>query len=105
MGDVVRIMKKRFLRLLVTLVLVISLAGCGIKSEDLPGARDRIAGLELVHIDGYLYYDTKTNIVYIWNGFINFQASTVPSPYYASNGIPYKYDPNTKQLKEIVNDG
>lgn len=98
-------MKKTFLRLPVILILMLTLSGCGGESEVLsivdPGT---ITGVDLINIDGCLYYDTKTNIVYIWNGFFDCQTkATTPSPYYASNGLPYKYDPDTKQLKEIVN--
>jgi hypothetical protein len=98
-------MKKAFLSLLVVLVLLLTLSGCSSESEALsitePG---NITGVNLIHIDGCLYYDTKTNIVYIWNGFFYCNTTaTTPSPYYASNGLPYKYDPDTKQLKEITN--
>lgn len=98
-------MKKAFLSLLVVLVLLLTLSGCGSESEDLSIIRKGdIAGIDLINIDGYLYYDTKTNIVYIWNGFYYcYTTATTPSPYYASNGLPYKYDPDTKQLKEITN--
>ena len=98
-------MKKTFLRLSVIFVLLLTLSGCGSESEALsitePGS---ITGVDLMKIDGYLYYDTKTNIVYMWNGFFDcYTTATTPSPYYASNRLPYKYDPDTKQLKEITN--
>ena len=98
-------MKKAFLSLLVVLVLLLTLSGCSSESEALSiiGEGD-IIGIDLMNIDGCLYYDTKTNIVYIWNGFFDcYTTATTPSPYYASNGLPYKYDPDTKQLKEITN--
>lgn len=98
-------MKKTFLKLSVIFVLLLTLSGCGSESEALsitePGS---IAGVDLMNINGCLYYDTKTNIVYIWNGSFDYNTTaTTPSPYYASNGLPYKYDPDTKQLKEITN--
>lgn len=98
-------MKKAFLRSSVILVLILTLSGCGSESEDLSIIRNGdITGIDLMNIDGCLYYDTKTNIVYIWNGFFDcYTTATTPSPYYASNGLPYKYDPDTKQLKEITN--
>lgn len=99
-------MKKTFLSLLVVFALILTLSGCGSESEVLsimdPGT---ITGVDLINIDGCLYYDTKTNIVYIWNGFFDCHTkATTPSPYYASNGLPYKYDPDTRELKEIKNE-
>lgn len=48
----------------------------------------------------YLWYDTVTQNVYIWNGDIDGRSATVPSPYYAPNGHPYKYNPETNTLEE-----
>ena len=98
-------MKKTFLSLLVVFVLILTLSGCGGESEDLSIIEQGdIIGIDLINIDGCLYYDARTNIVYIWNGFFDrYTTATSPSPYYASNGLPYKYDPDTKQLKEITN--
>lgn len=58
----------------------------------------------LIEIGGYLYYDNVTKIVYFWNGVIGYgyQNSTVPSPYLASNGLPYKYEPETNTFVEIT---
>ena len=98
-------MKKTFLRLSVIFVLLLTLSGCSSESEDLSIIEaGSIVGVDLMNIDGCLYYDTKTNIVYIWNGIFGCPtAGMTPSPYYASNGLPYKYDPDTKQLKEMTN--
>lgn len=49
----------------------------------------------------YLWYDTVTQIVYLWNGNIGNYSATIPSPYYAPNGLPYKYNPETNTLEEI----
>mgnify|MGYP004709218731 CR=1 FL=1 len=99
-------MKKTFLKSSVIFVLILTLSGCGSESEVLSIVEQGdITGIDLINIDGCLYYDAKTNIVYIWNGFSGcFTTATSPSPYYASNGLPYKYDPDTRELKEIKNE-
>ena len=41
--------------------------------------------------------------MYFWNGLIGYgQASTTPSPYFAPNGLPYKYEPETNTFVEIT---
>ena len=56
----------------------------------------------LIFIGGGLYYDPMTKIVYFWNGISGDQYSaTMPSPYYAPNGLPYKYDVESNSFEEI----
>lgn len=57
----------------------------------------------LVQIGSHLYYDPITRIVYWWNGVLseNRQDSTTPFPYYAPNGLPYLYNPETNTFEEI----
>ena len=55
----------------------------------------------LIEIGGGLHYDENTHIVYFWNGCWGTNAGTAPSAYYAPNGLPYTYDPQTNTLKEI----
>lgn len=56
----------------------------------------------LLKIGGGLYYDSATRIVYWWNGGLSGgSSSTTPSPYYASNGMPYRYNPETNTFEEI----
>lgn len=51
-------------------------------------------------IEDQLYYDTNTKIVYFYNG--PYAARHYPpTPYYASNGFPYRYNPETNSLEEI----
>lgn len=65
----------------------------------LQGATLGIANLE--HIGNALYYDTATGIVYFWNGFWQYSYSTMPTAYYAPNGLPYKYNPETNTFEQI----
>ena len=56
----------------------------------------------MVEIGGYLWYDSTTRIVYWWNGIMNeYRSDTVPTPYYAPNGLPYRYNPETNTFEEI----
>lgn len=51
-------------------------------------------------IEDQLYYDINTKIVYFYNG--PYAARHYPpTPYYASNGFPYRYNPETNSLEEI----
>ena len=56
----------------------------------------------LVEIGGGLWYDSSTNVVYWWNGVLMYSDyATTPTPYYASNGFPYIYNPETNTLEEV----
>lgn len=57
----------------------------------------------LIEIGDYLWYDTTTQIVYWWNGYLDrcHYSTTTPSPYYAPNGLPYRYNPETNMFEEI----
>lgn len=63
-----------------------------------------VMGLEaLEKIGNGLYYDTATRIVYWWNGMgkWNGERGIAPTPYYAPNGLPYKYNPQTEEFEQI----
>lgn len=51
-------------------------------------------------IEDQLYYDINTKIVYFYNGPYAVR-HYLPTPYYASNGFPYRYNPETNSLEEI----
>lgn len=57
----------------------------------------------LIEIGAGLYYDQTTRIVYWWNGYMNgtYEFAVSPTAYYAPNGLPYKYNPETNTLEEI----
>lgn len=58
----------------------------------------------LIYIGSKLYYDSTTRIVYWWSGsFVGEFNSTTPSPYFAPNGLPYRYNPETNTFEEINN--
>ncbi len=68
-------------------------------SEDLANYTFGVSNLRRVG-DG-IWYDSSTRIVYFWNGTLYGYPSIAPSPYYAPNGRPYRYDPATNTFEEI----
>ena len=52
-----------------------------------------------VTIGNNLVYDTSTRVVYIKN--ITYHAYVIYTPYYAPNGLPYRYNPETNTFEEI----
>lgn len=100
---------KRLLLLLVVCVLIASLVGCGesktisVNVENKDDLSSGVFGIEsLIEIGGGLWYDSSTRIVYWWNGyFMKFDYDTAPTPYYAPNGMPYRYNPSTNTFEEI----
>lgn len=102
-------MKNKLLAVLCISTLL-SFSGCGVESAQVNVRTNETTTINSVGIDnlieigGYLYYDNVTKIVYFWNGAIGYggQSSTVPSPYLAPNGLPYKYEPETNTFVETT---
>lgn len=102
-------MKKKILILLVGCCLSFTLIGCGEttvvnvnveKSEEL---NNTVLGIDsLISIGNKLYYDSTTRIVYWWNGYLMTDHATTPTPYFAPNGYPYRYNPETNTFEEIT---
>lgn len=101
--------KRNLLILLAILLLSFALTACESKTvivnvengENINGAT--IGKDAMIEIGNGLWYDSTTRIVYWWNNRLTSgsQASTTPSPYYAPNGLPYKYNPETNTFEEI----
>lgn len=106
-------MKKRILAALICVIATLTLTGCSeTKSVNVNVENNTISGnvfgiSALIEIGDGLWYDTTTRIVYWWNGTFtrNAYASAAPTPYYAPNGLPYKYNPETNTFEEIQNEG
>lgn len=101
-------MNKILITALIFCVVTLSLTGCGdgetimINVENNETLNNNVIGSDaLVKIGDGLYYDSTTTIVYFWNGILYGQYATTPSLYYAPNGFPYKYNPETNTLEEI----
>lgn len=101
---------KKILAIMFGCVLIFSLIGCGAtdtsinvnveNSSELNNTRIGISSL--IKIGDGLWYDSATRIVYWWNGIMTYYRSdTVPTPYYAPNGFPYRYNPETNTFEEI----
>ena len=97
--------KRNILILIAALLLFCTLTGCGSETvvENTENISDTKFGQSaLTKIGNGLYYDSTTRIVYWWNGHMNLiDYSISPSAYYAPNGLPYKYNPETNTLEEI----
>jgi hypothetical protein len=95
---------KKILAVFLACLIMLSTMGCG---ELTTNTADNDNTDIMVRIDDYdfLWYDSTTRIVYWWNGKIEgYTTATTPSPYYAPNGLPYRYNPETNILEEIVVD-
>ena len=87
---------------IVVLVVLIILSACYIVTNiPFEGEHDYAehAGLLPVKDSEVLYYDPIESTVYIiFNEYTGYKGYGYMSPYYASNGLPYLYDPQTNQL-------
>lgn len=102
---------RKIIAVILSLCLAISLCGCSsnntpisINVENPSDLNGTTAGRKaLTEIGDYLWYDSTTRIVYWWNGNLgtSVYSSTTPSPYYAPNGLPYRYNPETNTFEEI----
>lgn len=95
---------------LICLVVVLSLTGCTSDNNtisvnvenDNTISGNTFGKSTLIEIGSGLWYDTTTRIVYWWNGGAWWgQNAMSPSPYYAPNGLPYRYNPETNTFEEI----
>ena len=101
-------MKKRLLIGLIGCVLAFSLVGCGETNVNVNVENNKeLAGTTLgkdalISIGDGLWYDSTTRIVYWWNGAMGAaNCATTPTAYYAPNGLPYRYNPETNTFEEI----
>lgn len=104
-------MKKLIITTIVCLAVALTLTGCGeTKSVNVNVEKDStISGnvfgkAALTKIGDCLWFDKTTRIVYWWNSEISENGTrwdTTPSPYYAPNGLPYRYNPETNTFEEI----
>lgn len=101
-------MKKKILVGLIGCMLIFSLVGCGkstinVNVENSSELSGTTLGVDsLIEIGDRLWYDSTTKIVYWWNGYMSAaNCATTPTAYYAPNGLPYRYNPETNTFEEI----
>lgn len=103
---------KKLLSIILCLVIMFSLVGCAVEEkvvavniENSDNLAGKVFGKDaMIEIGSNLWYDSTTRIVYWWNGILgSFNHAATPSPYYAPNGFPYLYNPETNTFEEIDN--
>lgn len=95
--------------LIICLLAALTLTGCdetksvNVNVENNNTINNNVFGESaLIEIGNGLWYDTTTRIVYWWNGILKYSYTSItPSPYYAPNGYPYRYNPETNTFEEI----
>lgn len=100
---------KKIFTIVFCCLLVVALIGCApadtivsVNVDSTTGLTNGVFGKSaMVEIGDCLWYDSTTRIVYWWNGNIGSNWATTPSPYYAPNGLPYRYNPETNTFEEI----
>ena len=90
--------------LFLSLIFVVCLFGCGANGANKAEAGEDNLTVNFVKIENSknLYYDDKTQIVYVkWKETIGTAGYGFLSLYYGDNGLPYKYDTQKKELVEL----
>ena len=99
-------MRKKILVILLGFALSFSIVGCGetkvlnvnvYNSNEL--GCDTLGKQSFIEIGNGLYYDAATRIVYMFN--YTYNGNSVYTAYYAPNGFPYRYNPETNTFEEI----
>lgn len=97
-------MKKKLLAGIIGLLLVSSCVGCGLEPVQVNVLNsDSLSSNQFgtfLDIGDSLVYDKATRIVYMEN--YTYCGFNVYTPYYAPNGFPYRYNPETNMFEEIV---
>lgn len=99
---------KKLIVIILCYLMTLTLVACSEQTTITVNAenKDNLSGnvfgrSALVEIGDYLWCDSTTRIVYWWNGRIGGNVATTPTPYYAPNGLPYRYNPETNTFEEI----
>lgn len=97
---------RKLLFIICVCAIMLSLMACAaddktIQSNSDNESRYMLGKSAMIEIGDGLWYDSTTRIVYWWNGCLasGYQSATTPSPYYASNGLPYRFDPENNRFE------
>jgi hypothetical protein len=99
-------MKNKLIVIILTFVIAFSLVGCGavepvqVNVSNGESLSSHQFG-KFVSIGNNLVYDSATRIVYMRNSTSGGYCAYVP--YYAPNGLPYRYNPEINTFEEINN--
>lgn len=102
---------KKFVSIIIVCAITLFLVACAetqvitVNVDNQENLNSVIIGQDaLIRIGNGLYYDSTTRIVYWWSGVLSkgSAAAATPSPYYAPNGLPYRYNPETNTFEEIT---
>ena len=109
-------MKKKLIAALIILALMFTMTACSNETivsvnveNDESINNGSIGKSSMIKIGDGLYYNSATRIVYWWNGVLSdptnwnsryTYSSITPSPYYAPNGLPYRYNPEMQFLAQ-----
>lgn len=100
-------MKRKVFMSLLSCIMIFSLVDCGevktlnVNVENSDSLNSNILGEQsFIEIGSGLHYDSSTRIVYMLNKTYN--GWNVFTPYYAPNGFPYRYNPETNTFEEIM---
>lgn len=99
-------MKKKILSFILCAIFGITFAGCDTSQVNVNVSNSEELSSnqfgKFVEIGNNLVYDSATRIVYIESS--TYYSYYTYTPYYAPNGLPYRYNPETNTLEEIVNE-
>lgn len=95
-------MKKKLIAIIFSCLLIFSLTACSEPVQVNVSNNQNISSNQLgvfAKISDNFVYDSATRIVYFNNH--TYCGYSVYVPYYAPNGLPYKYNPETNTFEEI----
>ena len=95
-------MKKKLIAIIFSCLLIFSLTACSEPVQVNVSNNQNISSNQFgtfANIGNNLVYDSATRIVYFKN--CTYCGFDVYVPYYAPNGLPYRYNPETNTFEEI----